>query len=1068
MITLHRHHRMDRLAEILGGRLLRPLPDSAAPEIVSVQSLAMRAWLEMQIAERLGICANVVFPFPRELIGELLRAVLDDGERPPDPFQREALAWSIMNALPPLLTRASFEPLSRYLAGGSGDATWRCFQLARRIADTFDQYVLYRPEMVLAWDQGRAQGPDGPLSPGDRWQMELWQALVERHGPCHAAARVRLFCERAPAAAERLPRRVFLFGITSLPPLYLDVLSSLPAGAEAHLFLLSLSPSQRRRARAACGDEAPDGNPALAALGRSARAFERLLETRARTQAATGEADGEPAPVSGEPVTVLRSLQEAVFHDRDVADPAPADGSLSLHACHGRLREVEALRDQILDLFEKDPTLEPRDVVVLAPDIEEYAPLIDAVFAAPPGPGHIPYTIAGRPLRAGSPLMEAFFAVLDLARRRLTLPEVFDLLSLDPVRRKFSLSPDDVEQLRELSLSAGIRWGRDAAHREEHGQPALADFTFRFGLDRLLLGVAMPSDRLFAGVCPLSGPEGKEAQIVGRLAAFCKVLFENTAGWARPRSLDAWRQDLERLLERLLTDDEAFAADRQRLREALAALSRRARAAGFAGEVDLPTVRGALAEEFSSEAGRGRYFGGGVTFASLLPMRGIPFRVIGLLGMSDEGFPRARGAVGFDLIARHPRPGDRSLRDDDLSQFLETAMSAGERLLIVYPGQGIRDNQPRPLSVAVAAFVDCLPAVTRAAIEVRHPLQPFSRRYFDGSDPRLFSFDERYLAGARGAPNAGAPAPFLDAPLAAPERGEVTLDELCDFFRSPVERFFRERLGIRFSRRTEEDPQREPLALDSLASHLVRAWLLERALDGAPDDREDRLRSLRARGMLPPGRLGEVELERLTTEIEPVVQEAQRRAQRRKPQRVEVAMEAGGWRFDGVVERVFPEGRLVVDAGRRNGKRLLDLWIRHLALCCAPGPQRKSVLVCRNGKDGLDVVELPFVPQAAAHLEELLQIYGTGQRQPLPFFPKASFAYAEARRGDGQDARQALSEAKKLFFSQWNRPGEVEPIRECVRCAFGAEEAALQTAEFGSLAWKVFRPLVDVLSGAAP
>lgn len=1067
MIALHRSNRLERLAESLGEMLRRPLPDAARPEIVSVQSQPMRAWLQMQIAERLGVCANVIFPFPRDLIGELLRAVLDAEARRPDPFQREALAWSIIELLPSLLGQASFEPLSRYLAGETDNAIERRFQLARRIADVYDQYMLYRPEMVLAWDEGLPQGPDGPLADGDLWQMELWRALVQRHGPDHTAARVRRFRQRAPEAVELLPRRLFLFGVTALPPLYLDVLSNLPAGVEAHLFLHSLPPSPRERAPAESEGDGNRGNAARAVLGRQARAFERLLESSVAVKDAGAGLFRDPADSAPGSPALLRALQTGIYRDRDVADAPAADGSLSLHSCHGRLREVETLRDRLLDLFARDHSLEPRHVAVLAPDIEDYAPLIDAVFGAAPKEQHIPYAIAGRPLRSASPLLEAFFAILDMAQRRCTLSEVFDLLSLDPVRQKVALSPDDVEELRELARGAGIRWGRDALHRKEHGQPALADFTFRFGLDRLLLGVAMPQDHLFGGVCPFPGPEGKKAQILGQLGAFCETLFATIEDWTRPRPLDAWQRNLQGLIGQMLADEEPAGADRQLLREALAALAQRARTAGFTGDVDLATVRDALAEEFSGEPSRGHYFSGGVTFASLLPMRAIPFRVIGLLGMGDDGFPRARGGIGFDLIARSPRPGDRCPRDDDLLQFLEAVLSAGEHLLVVYPGQGIRDNQPRPPSVAVAALLEALPPAVRGAIEVRHPLQPFSRRYFDGSDARLFSYDERYLESARGGRDA-APRRFLDAPLAEPGRADVTLDELCDFFASPVERFLRDRLGIRFSRLAGEEPQREPLALNDLEKYQVRAWLLERALDGEPDDRERQRDLLHARGMLPPGALGKAEFDSRVGEVRPIVVEVQKRSGGDRPRRIEVDVQAGGMRLSGVVDRVFPMARLVADPGKRSGKRLLDLWIRHLALCCAEQTPRPSVLICRKDGDAPEIEEVPFAPQAAKFLDDLVQIYLQGQTQPLPFFPRASFAYANALLAAKGTADKAKAAARQDYFGQQKNPGEVEPIREYVRCAFGSEEAALQHEAFASLALRVFRPLLQLRGSAAP
>ncbi len=1069
MITLHRSNRLDLLDGPLCDLLARPLPDAITPEIVSVQSLAMRAWLEMRIAARLGVCANLRFPFPRDLVGELLRAVLDDNVRSLDPFQPEALAWSILEILPSLLARPEFEPLSRYLAGEESGESHRRFQLARRIADTFDQYVLFRPEMILGWDEGRDQGPDGPLTDADCWQIELWRALVERHGRHHAAACVQRFCKLAPNAAHRLPRRIFLFGISALPPLYLDLLSAVPDSIEIHLFLHELSPAQKTQL--AAGEKEPEdgGNDTLSVLGRHGRGFGWLLRSRARTSESGQDLFADPL-ADGAPPTLLRVLQTGVFHDRSLTGVPAADGSLAFHSCHGRLREVEVLHDQLLDLFEKDPTLVPGDVAVLAPDIEEYASLIDAVFGAPEGPGRIPYAIAGRPLGATSSLLEAFFSILRLPERRHTLAEIFNLLSLDPVRQKFSLSPDEVETLRRLAPDAGIRWGRDAAHRAEHGQPALPDFTFRHGLDRLLLGVAMPKEQMFGGVTPCAGPEGKEAQVLGRLSEFCRTLFAETASLGSPRTPARWRQDLEQMLERLLarqaSTDEDSANEERQLRQALLEFERRAQAAGFTGVVDLATTRDALAADLSSRPGKGRFFSGGVTFSSLLHLRGIPFRVICLLGMGDTDFPRAQGRAGFDLLARHPRPGDRNVRDDDLSQFLEAALAASERLLVIYPGQGIRDNQPRPPSVAAAALVDPLPPDTRQAIEVRHPLQPFSRRYFDASDERLFSYDTRYLEGARAARASRIERRlFLQTPLGEPAGATVALDELCDFFGSPLERFLRQRLQIRFFRLSEEEPEREPLELDKLQQYQVREWLLERAGEGPEADREEQILRLRASGMLPPGRLGEAAFGKLVSEIDPVVAEYRKRVQEERPRRIEVDVEASGLRLVGVLDGVFGDTRIFAAAGKRDGKRLLGQWIRHLAQCCMAKAPRQSVLVFFCDEDAADTVELPTVPDAAAHLSRLLRVYLRGQTRPLPFFPKASFEYA--RIFLKRDHDRAMQEARKKFLGTPGQPPEVEPIREYVRCAFGSEEAALEAPDFAPLALEVFQPLLRAAPGVA-
>jgi exodeoxyribonuclease V gamma subunit len=296
----------------------------------------------------------------------------------------------------------------------------------------------------------------------------------------------------------------------------------------------------------------------------------------------------------------------------------------------------------------------------------------------------------------------------------------------------------------------------------------------------------------------------------------------------------------------------------------------------------------------------------------------------------------------------------------------------------------------------------------------------------------------------------------------------VTLDELCDFFASPIERFLRDRLGIRYSRLAEEEPQREPLSLDDLEKYRVRAWLLERMLEGAPEDETKQQRLLQARGMLPPGTLGVVEFGRLAGEVRPIAAEAQKRGGGDRPRRIEVDAQVGGWRLCGVVDRVFPAARLVADAGKRNGKRLLDLWIRHLALCCAEQTPRHSVLVSRGNGNTFDIDVLSFAPQAAKHLEDLLQVYFQGQTRPLPFFPKASWAYAEALLAPNGTPEKAMANARGEYHPAGGRPGEVEPIREYVRCAFGSEEAALQDEEFAHLAVRVFRPLLRQSRSGSP
>jgi exodeoxyribonuclease V gamma subunit len=367
------------------------------------------------------------------------------------------------------------------------------------------------------------------------------------------------------------------------------------------------------------------------------------------------------------------------------------------------MREVEVLHDQLVALFEEIPDLEPRDVIVMTPAIDGYAPLVEAVFGESTTRPPIPYHIADRGPRATDEIVDAFSRLLAIVDGRMTATEVLDLLRIGAIRRRFAIAAEDVELLRTWVGRVGIRWGIDDAHRAALGQPPFHANTWRFGLDRLMLGYAMAGgDReLFGETLPYDDVEGSSAELLGKLAELCETVFGFHASLRDARSLDDWRDDFARLLAAMIASDDHDADQHNEVRNALARIARRAHAAGFVEALPLEAARTLALDELTRTTSARGFLSGGVTFCEMVPMRAIPFRVVCLLGMNGDAFPRVRRPLGFDLVARHPRRGDRSSREDDRYLFLEALLSARDRLLIIYVGQSIRDNAELPPSVVV-------------------------------------------------------------------------------------------------------------------------------------------------------------------------------------------------------------------------------------------------------------------------------------------------------------------------------------------------------------------------------
>ncbi|MDX2171436.1 MAG: exodeoxyribonuclease V subunit gamma [Deltaproteobacteria bacterium] len=1011
MIVLHRSNRTEALVEALAAVVEAPPDDPFAAEAIVVQGAGMARWLGLELARRFGVWANPGFGFPRGLIDQAAQAVLGDDADGAARFEPESVRWAIAAALSPerrrdqspltaLLQRGE---LAAYLRDDRGGG--RLIALAGKLADLFDQYAIFRPDLVQAWERG-ADAAD--------WQAVLWRAVVARSGGAHPTARMAALLaalQAGGAPAPPFPRRVSLFGLSTLPPLYVEVLVALARHVELHMFLLSPSDAywgdlamkrETLRARAAAGGldaetlHLDDGHPLLISLGRVGRDFQQVLESRADYVDAAcyvEPGDGSALALLQSDILALRRRAPA----QRVAWRA-GDDSLAIHACHAPMREVEVLHDQLAALFERDPSLAPHDVIVMAPSIDAYAPLLDAVFTSPDRPA-IPFRIADRPARTTHDAIDAFLRALELVPGRLAAPTVLDLLGLEPVRARFNIAAEALGRLRRWVQESGIRWGADPAHRVAEQQPPCAQNTWRFGLDRLLLGVALPdADRLFADTLPYPDVEGDDAALLGRFASFVETLLRAQRELAEPRPVEAWRGALGALLGSLVAVSAATEHEHEAMLAALAELARRAGEGGFEAPLDLDTMRRLLAEALEQGGAPRGFLTGAVTCCQMVPMRTIPFRVVCLLGLSDGAFPRSRRPLGFDRMARRPRVGDRSPRDDDRYLFLEALLAARERLLITYVGRSVSDNTPLPPSAVVAELLDAveatyaLPHGARAALVTQHPLQPFSPRYFQGGEGALRSYAGSHFRGAaallqepRGLP------PFVVGGLAAPPASDVDLDELVRCLTHPARWFLQRRLNLYLDDREGLLDDGEPGELDNLENWVVGDRLLGHAREHG--DVAAGLPLLRGEGLLPLGAPGA----HLVASIEPVVRALA--ADVAEPcTTVTVDLAIDGWRLIGALSDVAQRGLLAAQFSRIGGHHELVAWIRHLALS-AVRPGVESLLVGRGKKNAAGRVTFRAVADPRVVLAELLRLYQSAHERPLRLFKKASRAYADERLG---------------------------------------------------------------------
>jgi exodeoxyribonuclease V gamma subunit len=1104
-VRLHRAARTDQLADALGELLAVPLADAFASELVVVPARGVERWLSQRLSHRLGaaagrgdgVCAGVEFRSPWSLFA----ALRDEDD---DPWSPQALAWPLLAAIDASLDEPWAAALARHLGHGlvgeEGDLRrGRRLATARRLARLFASYGAQRPTLLEEWAAGRDD-----LSDDLAWQPPLWRRVADLiPGPTPVERqRETLRRLREEPGAFELPERLSLFGHTRLPPTEVRLIEALGEHRDVHLWLPHPSAALWEALRDLRGPvprrDDPSasrvGHPLLATLGRDTRELQRALSTIAYVE--------EPAadPVAA-PETLLGWLQHDLRANAIAAPPrswSPDDRSVQIHACHGPARQVEVLREVLLGLLADDPTLEPRDVLVMCPDVETYAPLIEAAFGlaevvGPAGhPAHrLRVRLADRALDRTNPLLDLAGRLLDLAGGRAGVSAVLDLAHLEPVRRRFRFREEDLQQLVEWARAAGIRWGFDAAHRAEFGLESYVANTWEFGLDRLLAGVAMSED---AGAwldrtLPLDDVGSGDIDLVGRLTELVDRLRVVTDALVGVHDLAHWLSALGEGIDALAEVPASEAWQRGQVQRILGDVRQAAGERG-ASALRLPDVRALVADRLEGRPTRANFRTGTLTVATLVPMRSVPHRVVCLLGLDDGVFPRVGITDGDDVLAREPLTGERDPRSEDRQLFLDAILAATETLVVTYTGAGEYSGQPRPPAVPLGELLDALDLTATAptgrvseAVTVHHPLQPFDVRNLESGalvPGEVFSFDTAALAGARAARGERVAATFLPGPLAPGEADDVSLEELLSFWRSPVRGFLRDRLDLALPR--EEDPLDDglPVEIDNLALWGVGDRVLHDLLAGL-DPATARQHEWR-RGVLPPGFLGWRLLGDVLDKASPLAREAL--ALRTRPaQAVDIDVDLGdGRRLRGTIPQVYGDRLVPVSYSRLGATHRLQSWLQLLALAASDEDRAWSAhTVGRPGNNrsrtpfGLSQLG-PLDHRARAMLRDLVALRDTGLTEPLPLPLKASLGYARQRRthatidealvkagydwNDGRFPGECSDpEQLRVWGPKASLPGLAEPPGP-------GEEYDGETSRFGALAMRVWSPLLIAEQGS--
>lgn len=1012
MLHLYQSHDLCELSKLF-IQSTNEMRDPFKSELVITQTKGMERWLMLQYAKQEDIVAGFEFQTPVQFLMKLHFLLVGEHEKR-NVFERDVMPWSLYEIIVSKESEPALKMLRLYL--GESPSTMKIFGLCKKISNLFDQYMIYRPEMLEGWLEGKETFQNSRYAKYEEWQAYLWRALYayrdfhfekEQQG----LNLVELFnslnstIERMSSEeiAYILPR-LSLFGMSLLPPRYIETFHLLSEKIRVNLFLLNPSReywfdiysdraiSKMSEALEARGKNAElfhltGGNRLLANMGRTGADFFQLIFDREPEVC-----DTEKGILEDEE-TLLAMVKGDILFCRDELEPRivkPHDRSIEIISCHSQIREVETLLDALLENFEHDTSLLPSDILVVSPNMDSYAPFVEQVFAASYETSgvRLPYAIADLSFRNANRTAEFVLDLLEVVQQRFGASTVIALYDDFCAMSGTNMQDDDRSLLKKWVSESGIRWGIDANHRSEENLPPYRECSWDAGIERLLLGYAM-DDALFDEVLPYSEIEGNQAVLLGNFLHFFTILKALYGYNHSEMSVAHWRDLLMENLEKLWDQKREV----EGLNEVYKILSRIAEPSDTARVdkyVSLSFFRMLLVDLFDSNESGGNFLNGSITFASMIPMRSIPFKIIVMMGMNIENFPRRNERSEFDLmrVPGYGKRGDRNQRNSDLYLFLEILTSVETKLLITYCGRDAKDNAPLPASLTVEYLKEYIQknfSIAEGSLSIykEQVLQPFSHTYLDEEGLRTFNVSWFTPSSPKHEQN-----PFTWKLQGGTTPVAIDGNAMMKFFHSPVDYFFKQCCAIESLELTEEIKDSEAFTLDALERYQVNSAIIESRLSGIENDIVER--QFQAQGDLPIHELGHLTMLKQNQESSSFLKKIYALSDSISPFEIALYETIQGVMVEfGKKVLRFDNHCILAIPAKIKGKYRMEQWITHLFLNLKEDID--TSLITRD-----EEVTLRSLPskEALQYLGILFGLFCSGtQHQALPFFPDASFEY---------------------------------------------------------------------------
>lgn len=976
----------DRLAD-----RLRDTKSVFQPVYIVTQTAGMNIWLKQQLAQKLGIAANIQFLKPNDAIHLLFQKL--SGFYQFNSLSAHDLNWIIFDVLNEDEFKNRFEKIAEYYNHRGLEGEIKRMALAEKIADLFDQYQIYRAPEIDQWNNKE----DWEIlkvirnETDQEWQKYIWnrarELAAEHFSDKTYIGKHILNKLNEPEAVEKLQQEVpalYFFGLSLITDYHLQIIYKVSEFIDVEFLFQNPAPWQYwyddksekivdflKRIGKFGSSEKAEGNPLLTSWGKLTQNTFKMFFRDDDTLNTLQDFGVEEPEID----SLLHNIQNSVFNNEkdeiSFSNEQIKDGTVTINSCYSPIREVEVLYNYLVHLVDqKNEKLSARDIIVMVSDIDLYGSYIKAVFDN--APYKFPYTIADESFVVSDTISNALTGILSISENQFTSEKVVGLLEFESIRKQFRI--ENVEIIRKAIQAANIRFGFTGnSELETHY------VSWDYGLNRILYGLSMFGGTEYGqgenSFYPIDIVEGFDMFNIVRFVHFVRVLKSNIQSRSKNRTITDWVEYVQNTLITFIGEiDENPDEDYVLLQNQLNQYNRIK--AFFEKEVEYEVFKYNFLPTLANARRSSNFASYGITFCSLIPMRSIPFKVVALLGMDLEKFPRMNRPVSFDLIEKKKQTGDRDLKENDKQLFLDTLLSAEDHFYLSYVGQSVKDNEDIPASALVDELVDFIatrsdnPDEIRKGFVQKHPLHGFSKKYNTRENSELYS----YLLNR----NSTIEKPLDEKKLPEFDFKEIDVSSVLRFFRNPARAYYQRVLNCYYTTDIQNLDEFERFELEFLEKYSIKENLINAAIEFS----DEYLTEQKKKGHLPLKNMAQIEMEQLVQEIEAIQQTFNELTTGLETEEIQVDLEIDNSHISGKVNDIYGGNLIAYTVSSKTNKHRFEAYIKYLALVSQGFPGKLYFI--DNGAGAVEALKID-PDKAKQILSEIIEIYKKGHEKLMPF-----------------------------------------------------------------------------------